>query len=157
QPVAQLSESPVRRIEFTTPREVVAGDSVRLSTRALDAQGQPVPNATVSIGLRGGQGEGAVKKAPDATWLIASSVAKFPLILTAVVPGAKPFSDTTVIMYGVPGPAMRISVDPRPSALVAGQTLRLNAVGYSAANDRARDAITWHSSSAAIATVDANG
>jgi hypothetical protein len=161
QPPVTLSESPVRRIEFQAPtRDVVAGDSVRLNVRALDASGQPIADAIVSVGLRGGQGEGAIRRdpnAPNSPWLIASSIGKFPLQLSAVTPGTKPFVDTTVTMYGVPGPATRITVDPRPTALVAGQMLPISAVAYSAANDRSNERIQWRSSSAAIATVDANG
>lgn len=153
----QLPESPVKRIDFQAPaREVVAGDSVQLHVRALDANGQPVPGAVVSVGMRGGNGEGAIKGS-DTPWLIASSVGKFPLQLSAVVPGTKPFVDTTVVMYGVPGPAVRLVVDPKPATLVAGQTLRLGAVGYSRLNDRTTSGIRWASGNARVATVDHDG
>lgn len=154
-----LPESPVKRIEFQAPmREVIAGDSVQLHVRALDARGQPVSNAVVSVGMRGGNGEGAVTSDdPKGPWLIASSVGKFPLQLSAVVPGTRPYVDTTVTMFGVPGLAIRVVVDPQPSTLVAGQSLRFSAVGYSKANDRSTAAVRWQSSNPAVASVDRDG
>src|SRR5688572_12249895 len=161
QPAQQtpLPESPVRRIEFQAPaREVVAGDSMRLQLRALDANGQEVRNAVVSVGLRGGSGEGGIKQGdPAGPWLIASSVGKFPLQLSAIVPGSKPFLDTTIVVLGVAGPATRIVVDQKPSNLVVGQSLRLSAVGYSKDNDRTTQALRWTSSNPAVATVDRDG
>jgi hypothetical protein len=156
---APLPESPVKRIEFQAPaREVVAGDSMRIQLRALDASGQEVKNAVVSVNLRGGSGEGGIKTSdPAGPWLIASSVGKFPLQLSAIVPGSKPFLDTTVVVLGVAGPATRIVLDQKPSTLVVGQSLRLAAVGYSKDNDRTTQALRWSSSNPAVATVDRDG
>jgi hypothetical protein len=153
----QLPPSPVRRIEVQpTTRTVTAGDSLQLRLRALDASGAPVSGAVLSIVMRGGDGEGTVR--PESFWLIASSVGKFPLTVTAVVPGTRPFIDsTTVEFHGVPGPATRITVEPAPAILVAGQSLRLSAVPYSRANDRARDPVRWRSSAPAVLTVAAGG
>ena len=69
-----LPPSPVDRIEVSPrPREITAGDSVRLTARALDAQGKPVPGATIRYALRSGWGEAAI----DSTgMLVASSVGK---------------------------------------------------------------------------------
>ena len=68
---AQLPPSPVTRIELQpATRSITAGDSVRLVLRALDANGTPVPNAVLSVTLRGGQGEGTVR--PETFWLVAS-------------------------------------------------------------------------------------
>jgi hypothetical protein len=161
QPAQQgaLPASPVTRIEFQAPaREVVAGDSLFLRVRALDASGQEVKNAVVSVGLRGGSGEGGIKQDdPAGPWLIASSVGKFPLQLSAIVPGTKPYVDTTVVLLGVPGPATRIVVDPRPTTLVVGQSLRVAATGFSKSNDRTTQAMRWTSSNPAIATIDRDG
>src|SRR6185436_1511269 len=58
---AQLPESPIKRIEVTPRvRTIVAGDSMRLQARALDANGQPVPGAVIHFTMRGGQGEGSI-------------------------------------------------------------------------------------------------
>jgi plastocyanin len=154
---AQLPPSPVTRIELQpATRSITAGDSVRLVLRALDANGTPVPNAVLSVTLRGGQGEGTVR--PESFWLVASSVGKFPLALTAAVPGARVFVDSTSAeFHGVPGPPVRIELEPRAATIVAGQALRLQALSYSKANDRSLEPVRWRSSDLQVATVDQDG
>ena len=50
----------VKRIEVTPRvRDVVAGDSIVLQARAVDASGRPVENARILYNMRGGSGEGA--------------------------------------------------------------------------------------------------
>ena len=57
----QLAASPVTRIEVRpAARAIPAGDSIRLTVRALDASGAPVPGAVLNVRLRGGSGEGAL-------------------------------------------------------------------------------------------------
>ncbi|HEU4995587.1 MAG TPA: Ig-like domain-containing protein [Gemmatimonadaceae bacterium] len=150
-----LQPSPVARIEITPrAREVVAGDSVRYEARPLDASGKPVENARISFRARGGQGEGTV----DSTGkVVASSVGKMPISVIALVPGARPFVDSTFELRMVPGPATRIDVPVRPSRLVVGQSLLVTAVPFSRRNDRARDAVRWTSSAPAIVRVDDSG
>jgi hypothetical protein len=154
---AQLPASPVKRIEIQpTTRTVTAGDSVQLSLRALDANGAPVPGAVLSVQMRGGQGEGTVR--PESFWLVASSVGKFPLNLIAVAPGTQPFVDSTSAeFHGVPGAAARVELRPRAATIVTGQALRLIALAYSKANDRALDQTKWRSSDAKVASVSADG
>lgn len=149
----QPRPSPVVRIEVApATRTIVAGDSVRLQLRAVDAAGATVPGAVTSAMLRAGDGEGFLD--PETLWLIASSVGKFPVLLTAVVPGALPFVDSTSVQFvGVPGPASRIELDLRVPVLVAGQTVRVGATPFSAANDPALERVQWTSSAPAIATV----
>ena len=109
-----LPPSPVKRIEVQPAgRTITAGDSVRLTLRALDESGRPVPNAVLAVKMLGGQGEGAMR---DTTmWLVASSVGKFPLALIALVPGTEPFVDSTSVEFlGVPGPSVRVEVAPTP-------------------------------------------
>ena len=155
-PAPQLPPSPVKRIELLpTTRTITAGDSVQLTVRALDANGVPVPNAVVHVLLRGGQGEGTVRA--ESLWLIASSVGKFPLALTAAVPGTRVFVDTTSEFRGVPGRAVRLGLEPKSAAILTGQSLQLSAIPYSQANDRALDPVRWRSSNARVASVDQDG
>ena len=149
--------SPVTRIEVQPARRTItAGDSVRLSLRALDASGRPVPNAVLAVKMLGGDGEGAMR---DTTmWLVASSVGKFPLALIALVPGSQPFVDSTSVeFFGVPGPTARIDLFPDSATIVPGQSLRLGAIPYSKANDRATDTVRWRSSAPRIVSVDRDG
>jgi hypothetical protein len=155
-PAPQLPPSPVRRIELLpTTRTITAGDSVQLTVRALDANGAPVPSAVVHVMLRGGQGEGTVRA--ENLWLIASSVGKFPLAITAAVPGTRVFVDTTSEFRGVPGPAVRLGLEPKTATILTGQSLQLLALAYSKANDRALDPVRWRSSDPRVATVDQDG
>jgi hypothetical protein len=153
----QARPSPVVRIDvMPATRSVVAGDSVRLQLRAVDALGAIVPGAVVSAILRAGDGEGFLN--PETLWLVASSVGKFPVLLTAVVPGTRPFVDSTSVeFHGVPGPAARIDLDLRVPTLVAGQSIRIRATPFSAANDPAAEPVQWTSSSPAVAGVDEAG
>jgi hypothetical protein len=149
--------SPVKRIEVQPAgRSITAGDSVRLTLRALDGSGRPVPNAVLAVKMLGGQGEGAMR---DTTmWLVASSVGKFPLALIALVPGREPFVDSTSVeFFGVPGPTVRLDLAPAKATIVPGQTLRLGAIPYSKANDRTTDTVRWRSSAARIVSVDRDG
>jgi hypothetical protein len=154
---AGLPPSPVKRIEVQPAgRTITAGDSVRLTLRALDESGRPVPNAVLAVKMLGGQGEGAVN---DTTgWLVASSVGKFPLALIALVPGTEPFVDSTSVeFFGVPGPAERVELAPTAATIVPGQSLRLSAIPFSKANDRAMDTVRWRSSASKVASVDRDG
>ena len=149
--------SPVKRIEVQPAgRTITAGDSVRLTLRALDGSGRPVPNAVLAVKMLGGQGEGAMR---DTTmWLVASSVGKFPLALIALVPGSEPFVDSTSVeFFGVPGPAVRLDLATAKATIVPGQSLRLGAIPYSKANDRTSDTVRWRSSAARIVSVDRDG
>src|SRR5205085_1301829 len=144
QPSSALPASPVARIEITPrTRNVVAGDSIRLQARALDAAGRPVVGARIFFTQRSGSGQGLI----DSTGMvIASSVGRMPFQVTAIVPGTRPVIDTTLEIVGVPGPAARVEIGVKAAKLVAGQELRIDAVPFSKANDRAHDRLRWTSS-----------
>ncbi len=141
-----MPPSPVKRIEVQpSTRTITAGDSVQLTVRALGADGKPIPNAVLWVQLLGGGGQGTVR--PESFWLVASSVGKFPLGLSAVVPGSRPFVDSTSVEFeAVPGPAVRMELGPAAVTIVDGQSLRLSAIPYSKGNDRTTDPIKWRSS-----------
>jgi hypothetical protein len=149
-----LPASPIARVIVTPPtREITAGDSVRISVKALDASGKPVTNAIVRYTMRGGQGEGRI----DSTGMIvASSVGKLPLNVVALVPGTKPIIQP-IEFHVVPGKAVRAEIRTHLGTLVPGQQLQLDAIAFSAANDRARDPLNWSSSAPGVVTVDAAG
>jgi len=153
----ELPPSPVKRIEVRpSTRTITAGDSVQLDVRALDANGAPVPGAVLYAKMLGGEGEGTIR--PESFWLVASSVGKFPLAFSALVPGTLPFVDTTSVEFdGIPGPAVRVEVNPSAVTIVDGQSLRLSALPFSKANDRTLDSVRWRSSDPKVVAVDPAG
>ena len=154
-PASSLAASPVARIAFASGTELtmVAGDSVRLAARALDAKGEPVPNANIRYFLTGGYFEGSV----DTSGLVRSGATGSIVVgAVATVPGAKPYLERLQIRM-VPGPAASISVTPSVSRLAIGQRVRLSATSWSAASDEREDTITWRSSASRVADVSADG
>ena len=150
-----LPPSPIARIEVTPrTRTVTAGDSIRLRARAVDASGQAVSGANIFFSQRAGFCQGVV----DSTgMLVASSVGKFPLTVTAIVPGTRPVIDSTIEIAAVPAAASRVAVMTKVGKLVVGQDLRVDAIPFSRANDRAHDKLTWTSSAPEVATVSSDG
>jgi hypothetical protein len=152
---AGLAPSPVARIAMASgPRvSIAAGDSMQLDAKALDASGNPVPNATLTYRSAGGRFEGSV----DSTGLVRSgSTGTIVASVIASVPGTKPFVERVEIQM-VPGPAARVDVSPSVSKLAAGQRIRLTATPYSAASDPRADTVTWRSSAPAVARVTSDG
>jgi hypothetical protein len=155
QAASTLPPSPIVRVEVSPrTRTVTAGDSVRLQARALDAAGKPVAGARVFFSQRSGFTQGLIDSAGT---LVASSVGKFPIAVTAVVPGTRPVIDSTLEFVSVPGPAARIAVGTGAAKLVVGQDLKLTAVPFSRANDRAHDRLQWSSSAPSVARVSEDG
>src|SRR5207249_2471680 len=72
------------------------------------------------------------------------------------VPGTKPFVDS-VEFRALPGPASRVQVQMKTATVVAGQSLHIDAIPFSKANDRTLDRLQWRSGDPRIATVDQDG
>jgi hypothetical protein len=154
QQAAPLPPSPVVRIEITPrTRNIVAGDSIKLAGRALDASGKPVPDARVIFTARGGQMEG---KIDSSGFIVGSSIGKMPITVAAILPGVRPYIDS-LELHTVPGPTARIELTTKARRLVVGQQLRFGAIPFSARKDHARDRLSWQSSNAAVLTVDDAG
>jgi plastocyanin len=128
-------------------RTVRAGDTVQFTAQAYDASGAAVQNAKIRFG---GGGSGAI----DTTGrVIASAIGKMPIVAVATVPGAKPVVERREIEI-IPAAAARVDIRIAPTRLVVGQQARVEAVGYSRANDRAVEPIQWTSSAPGIVRVD---
>ena len=154
-PPPALAPSPIARLELATGPEVtiMAGDSMLLNARPLDASGQPVPNAKVRYFLAGGYFEGGV----DSLGMVRSgSTGSMMVDVVASVPGTKPYVQRLQVRM-IPGPAARIAVTPAVSKLVVGQRVRLTGRAFSKANDERDDAITWRSSAASTARISSDG
>jgi hypothetical protein len=72
-----------------------------------------------------------------------------PIVAVGTVPGAKPFLEHRELEI-IPAAASRVDIRVAPTRLVVGQQARVEAVGYSAANDRAIDPIQWTSSAPTV-------
>jgi hypothetical protein len=132
---------------------MVARDTLRLSATPVDSAGRPVAGARVFFVGQGGHFEAAV----DTTGLIRSgSTGSFTVLVTALVLGTRPVREVVRVTM-VPGPAARIEIAPRVSALLVGQKLRLQATVYSATGDRRADLPAWASSAPAVVSVRADG
>src|SRR5437868_5461432 len=152
---SSLPPSPITRIEITPRnRTVTAGDSIQLRARAVNASGQAVSGAKIFFSQRAGFTQGLVD---SSGMLVASSVGKFPLTVTAIVPGTRPVIDSTIEVASLPAAAARVIVMTRVGKLVVGQDLRVDAIPFSKANDRAHEKLVWSSSAPEIATVSSDG
>jgi hypothetical protein len=154
-PPAPTAPSPIARLEVLpgTSLQMPAGDTLRLVARALDLNGQPVPDATIRYFGAGGRFEGSV----DSTGLIRSgSTGTLAVSVIGRVAGTKPVVER-VEVHMVPGPAARVAVAPQVTRLVVGQRLRLTPTTYSQAGDRRDDPVAWTSSAPAVLRVSPDG
>jgi hypothetical protein len=133
---------------------VSTGDTLRLTAQAVDASGQPVPNARIRFSGQGARFEGSV----DSLGLVtAGATGTIPVAVVALVPGVRPVVHRVDVQM-VPGPAARIELLPAAPRLALGQRLRLAARVLSRVNDeRPGDRVTWKSSAPAVARVDNDG
>ncbi len=145
--IARIVVSPVQKV-------VTAGDSVRFSAEARDANNNVIPNVQFRW-ARGGMArfEGAMRE--DGT-LVSGSTGTLPITVVAIIPGEAPKTEQFDVRM-VPGPAARIAIAPMPARLVLGQRVRLGAEVYSAKNDRREDKVIWRSSAPAVARVNEAG
>ncbi|MEZ4411935.1 MAG: Ig-like domain-containing protein [Gemmatimonadales bacterium] len=152
---AALASSPIARLEVSpgTSLQMPAGDSLQLSVKALDADGQPVPDVSIRYFGAGGRFEGTV----DSTGMIRSgSTGTLAVSIVARVTGTKPVVERVEVQM-VPGPAASVAVAPMVTKLVAGQRLRLTATSYSKAGDERSDKIAWKSSAPGVIAVTEDG
>jgi hypothetical protein len=151
-----LAQSPVVARVVVTPASPAAtvGEPLQLKAQAVDSSGRTVPNVTIRFQRAVGIFEGGV----DQNGLVLAGAPGVLVVnVTAVAEGQRPVIQRVTIPVR-PGPAASIRVEPRPSKLLAGQSIRLPTVVHSAAGDlRADDQIAWSSSAPAIVRVTADG
>src|SRR6266550_4583716 len=154
QPAAPtLPPSPVVKVEITPAGgELQIGQTLQLSARALDASGQPVPNARIYWFVGSDNGE------VDSTGLVTAGYAG-PLRVGAVaaVMGSQGQQIGFAVYRILPEPPARVEVTPAPSKLVAGTRLTLNGTAYSAHDDVRHDPVTFTSSNPRVASVSTEG
>src|SRR5262245_33079831 len=107
--IVAAQQSPVVKIVVTpaAPR-VVAGDSLRLTARAVDARGQTVPGVTIRFQQVAAQFEGTV----DETGLVQGGApSTIPIVVSALgAAGSTPIVQKLNIEV-VPGPAASVTID----------------------------------------------
>ena len=155
QQAASLPPSPVALLVVTPANPVMnAGDTLRLSAQALDADGKPVPNATVRFRAAGGGFEADV----DSLGLVTSgATGNVPVAVVATVGGARPKVELVTVRM-VAGPAARVVPSMNEVRLATGQRFRLDARVYSRTGDeRTGERAAWTSAQPNVARVDADG
>jgi hypothetical protein len=154
-PAQQLPPSPIARVEVTPANPTVeAQDSIRLSARALDAQGNPVPGATIRfVGASNGRFEARVTEDGMFT---SGAPGPMPVTVVATVPGTQPVVQTVQVSM-VPAAAARVDLARSVTTLVVGQRFPLEASSFSRHGDPRADRIAWRSSAPNVLTVTGEG
>ncbi len=132
---------------------MAAGDTLRLTARAIDNSGQPIAGVQYRFQIAGGDNQAGV----DSTGLV-TATAPGTMVIAAVgiVPGQRPLVQRVTLAIG-PGRAMRLLLSPTVSRLAVGQRLRVTAQPFSAANDPATDPVTWSSTAPRVVSVNEQG
>lgn len=152
--LAAVQPPKAAKLEITPANPVVvAEDTLRLTARVLDANGQPVSGANIRFIAAGGRFEGAV----EPTGLVRSgSTGTLPVTVVAQLPGQPTLTERIEVRM-VPGPAASITLDAAPTRLVSGQRMVLVPTVKSAAGDVRGDRVRWTSSNAAVVGVNDDG
>lgn len=149
QPTSRISRiviSPVQKV-------VTAGDTLRFTAEARDANDNVVPGVQFRWSASGGRFEGSM----DPSGLVtAGSTGILPAAVAAILPNEQPKVERFDVRM-VPGPAARVVISPEPTRLAPGQRIRLSATVYSALGDPRLDRVTWTSSNGAVAQIDETG
>src|SRR5262245_17126842 len=143
-----------RIVVLPTGRTMTAGDTLRLTAEARDAQNNIIPDVTFRYRL--GNSARFEARVDSLGLVTAGSTATLPVTVTATLAGARPKFETIEIK-ALPGPAASIEIAPGTAKLVAGQRLRLAGRVFSATGDKRSDVLTWRSSNPSVATVNAMG
>src|SRR5688572_14094814 len=134
----QLPPSPIARVEVTPANPtVIAQDTMRLSARALDAQGNPVANALVRFVPAGGRFEGTVE---ESGLVRSGATGKLPVTVVASVPGTAPVTQRIEVEM-VPGPPARVEVTGGASTIMVGQRIALQGRAFSSVGDPSSERI----------------
>lgn len=143
--VARLDVSPAAA-------QLEVGQSLQLTTRALDAAGASVPGALVQYFSEGGEGT------VDSLGVVTGGFrGKVRVTVVGGVRGQGSPAVREVIITVVPKPAARLVVGPAIEKLVVGQKLTLSATALSADGDIRDDRPVFRSSAPAVVRVTADG
>jgi hypothetical protein len=143
----------IAKVEVTPAAgELEIGHTLKISARALDANGQPVANAQIRYFVGSDNGE------VDSTGVVTAGYAgPLRVVAMAFVPGQQGSTMGEAVFRAMPEPPARVVVDPMPTRLAAGTQLTLVATAFSKQNDRRPDQATFTSSNPRVASVSADG
>src|ERR1041384_1934975 len=156
----------IAKVEVTpTGGELEIGQTLKVSARALDANGQPVTMSMIRFFVGSDNGQ-----IVDSTGeLTAGYAGPLRVVAVAFIPGqpgqtmgeagyrARPQPPPRAGGAPQPAPAARGGVDPMPPRLVVGTQLTLVATPFSKHGDRRSDAATFTSSASRVVTVTPDG
>jgi len=144
----------IAKVEVTpTGGELQIGQTLKVSARALDANGQPVPNAMIRFFV-GSDNGGIVDSTGELT---AGYAGPLRVVAVAFIPGQRGQTMGEAVYRAMPEPPARVDVDPMPTRLVVGTQLTLVATPYSKHGDRRPDAAAFTSSAPRVVTVTPDG
>jgi plastocyanin len=143
----------IAKVEVTPAAgELEIGHTLKISARALDANGQPVANAQIRYFVGSDNGE------VDSTGMVTAGYAgPLRVVAMAFVPGQQGSTMGEAVFRAMPEPPARVVVDPMPSRLAAGTQVTLVATAFSKHGDRRSDQATFTSSNPRVASVSADG
>ncbi|MBK8245800.1 MAG: Ig-like domain-containing protein [Gemmatimonadetes bacterium] len=124
------------------PRIVVTPTNPRMVARtrcgSLPACWMRRAAPCLTRGIRYFAGGAGFEAAVDSTLVTSGAVGKFPVTVSALVPGSRPVTARVEVQM-VAGPAARVAITPRPTRMLAGQRLQLQAAALSADGDSATE------------------
>ncbi len=143
----------IAKVEVTPAAgELEIGHTLKISARALDANGQPVANAQFRYFIGSDNGD------VDSTGVVTAGYAgPLRVVAMAFVPGQQGSTMGEAVFRAMPEAPTRIEVDPMPTRLAAGTQLTLVATAFSKHGDRRPDQATFTSSNPLVASVSAVG
>jgi hypothetical protein len=151
----QPSVPPVARVTIMPEEAAIeVGDTIRLQAAAADSAGRPVKNFTVRWFQSGGHFEGRVDSSGLVTGGSVGTLTVSALVTAAGGSSPTPgFARITVL----PQPAAKLVLQPRPTRLYSGQSVQVEAIAYSANNDRRSDQVLWTSDQPSVVAVGPGG
>ena len=143
----------IAKVEVTPAAgELEIGHTLKISARALDANGQPVANAQIRYFVGSDNGE------VDSTGVVTAGYAgPLRVVAMAFVPGQQGSTMGEAVFRAMPEPPAHVVVDPMPTRLAAGTQLTLVATAFSKHGDPRSDQATFSSSNPRVASVSADG
>lgn len=140
------------RLEVTpAAAQLQVGQSMKLSGKAFDAAGKPLPDARIFYFTGGGEGS------VDSTGLVVAGYAG-RITVTVVTPKAGGGQVTAFSKISVlPAPPATVVLEPTPARAIVGTRFTLTGTPYSKQNDIRYDKVIFSSSNPAVLSISPDG